>query len=173
MSAIGIENGTKFMIIGHNKPEWINAELGCMAAGGIPTGAYPDSLSEEIEYLIVYSEATIIVVRDQEQADKIQRVVESKEPLREEFAQPSEELAVPIICDIEFDHKKKELSVNVPNENLAVSNLPEDAIVETRFFEYHGESRDDLYMTKEKLLAVGDRLEKQIAADRATDSAFR
>lgn len=57
-------------------------------------------------------------------------VVEGKEPLTEELAQPSEELAVPIICDIEFDHKKKELSVNVPNENLAVSNLPEDAIVE-------------------------------------------
>ena len=52
-------------------------------------------------------------------------------------------------------------------------SCPVDAIVETRFFEYHGESRDDLYMTKEKLLAVGDRLEKQIAADRATDAAFR
>ncbi|MBA7542883.1 hypothetical protein ES705_35208 [subsurface metagenome] len=35
-------------------------------------------------------------------------VVEGKEPLTEELAQPSEELAVPIICDIEFDHKKKE-----------------------------------------------------------------
>ena len=52
-------------------------------------------------------------------------------------------------------------------------SCPVDAIVETRFFEYHGENRDDLYMTKEKLLAVGDRLEKQIAADRATDAAFR
>ena len=66
----------------------------------------------------------------EEQADKIQRVVEGKEPLTEELSQPSRELAAPIICDIEFDHKKKELSVNVPNENLAVSNLPEDAIVE-------------------------------------------
>ena len=52
-------------------------------------------------------------------------------------------------------------------------SCPVDAIVETRHFEYCGENRDDLYMTKEKLLAVGDRLEKQIAADRATDSAFR
>ena len=52
-------------------------------------------------------------------------------------------------------------------------SCPVDAIVETRFFEYCGENRDDLYMTKEKLLAVGDRLEKQIAADRATDSEFR
>jgi NADH-quinone oxidoreductase subunit I len=48
-----------------------------------------------------------------------------------------------------------------------------DAIVETRHYEYHGENRGDLYMTKEKLLAVGDRLEKQIAADRAEDARYR
>jgi len=52
-------------------------------------------------------------------------------------------------------------------------SCPVDAIVETRHFEYHGENRGDLYMTKEKLLAVGDRLEKQIAADRAADAPFR
>lgn len=52
-------------------------------------------------------------------------------------------------------------------------SCPVDAIVETRHYEYHGENRDDLYMTKEKLLAVGDRLEKQIAADRMEDARFR
>lgn len=52
-------------------------------------------------------------------------------------------------------------------------SCPVDAIVETRDFEYHGENRDDLYMTKEKLMAVGDRLEKQIAADRMEDARFR
>lgn len=50
---------------------------------------------------------------------------------------------------------------------------PVDAIVETREFEYHGEEKGDLYMTKDKLLAVGDRLEKQIAADRASDARYR
>jgi NADH-quinone oxidoreductase subunit I len=52
-------------------------------------------------------------------------------------------------------------------------SCPVDAIVETRVFEYHGEERGDLYMTKDKLLAVGDRLEKQIAADRAADARYR
>jgi len=50
---------------------------------------------------------------------------------------------------------------------------PVDAIVETRIYEYHGESRDDLLMTKEKLLAVGDKYEAQIAADRAEDAPYR
>lgn len=50
---------------------------------------------------------------------------------------------------------------------------PVDAIVETRIFEYHGEQRGDLIMTKEKLLAVGDKYEAQIAADRAEDARYR
>ncbi|MFA6445112.1 MAG: NADH-quinone oxidoreductase subunit NuoI [Sterolibacterium sp.] len=50
---------------------------------------------------------------------------------------------------------------------------PVDAIVMTRVFEYHGETRGDLYYTKQMLLAVGDRNETQIAADRAQDAPFR
>jgi len=50
---------------------------------------------------------------------------------------------------------------------------PVDAIVETRHFEYHFENRGDQIMTKDKLLATGDRFEIQIAADRAADAAYR
>ena len=52
-------------------------------------------------------------------------------------------------------------------------SCPVDSIVETRIFEYHGEERGDLLMTKEKLLAIGDRYEEQIARDRAAESAYR
>ncbi len=50
---------------------------------------------------------------------------------------------------------------------------PVDAIVETRIFEYHFEKRGENIMTKDKLLAIGDKLEKQIAADRMQDARFR
>ena len=52
-------------------------------------------------------------------------------------------------------------------------SCPVDSIVETRIFEYHGEQRGDLLMTKEKLLEVGDRVEKQLAVDRAYDACYR
>ncbi len=52
-------------------------------------------------------------------------------------------------------------------------SCPVDSIVETRVFEYHGETREDLYMTKEKLLAMGDLHEAQIAADRESDAKYR
>lgn len=50
---------------------------------------------------------------------------------------------------------------------------PVDSIVETRIFEYHFEKRGEQIMTKDKLLAIGDKYEAEIAADRATDAAFR
>ena len=52
-------------------------------------------------------------------------------------------------------------------------SCPVDSIVETRQFEYHGEKRGDLYYTKDMLLAVGDRYEREIAANRAADAKYR
>ena len=52
-------------------------------------------------------------------------------------------------------------------------SCPVDAIVETRIFEYHGEQRSDLIMTKEMLLEVGDQAEEQIAKDRAEEAPYR
>jgi long-chain acyl-CoA synthetase len=71
LRAMGFDPNDKVAIIGDNKPEWVIAEFGCMAAGGIPTGAYPDGLAEEMEHLISFSDARFLVVRDQEQVDKI------------------------------------------------------------------------------------------------------
>ena len=56
---------------------------------------------------------------------------------------------------------------------MCEESCPVDSIVETRVFDYHGEQRGDLLYTKEMLLAVGDKHEKQIAADRDLDKAFR
>ncbi|GGP25336.1 NADH-quinone oxidoreductase subunit I [Silvimonas amylolytica] len=50
---------------------------------------------------------------------------------------------------------------------------PVDAIVETHILEYHGEKRGDLYYTKPMLLAVGDKYETQIAANKAADARYR
>jgi NADH-quinone oxidoreductase subunit I len=50
---------------------------------------------------------------------------------------------------------------------------PVDAIVETSITDFHFEKRGEQIMTKEKLLAVGDKYETQIAADRAADARYR
>ncbi len=52
-------------------------------------------------------------------------------------------------------------------------SCPVDAIVETDFLEYHFESPQEAILTKEKLLAIGDRFETQIAENRKQDAAYR
>ncbi|MDX8407189.1 MAG: NADH-quinone oxidoreductase subunit NuoI [Mariprofundaceae bacterium] len=55
---------------------------------------------------------------------------------------------------------------------LCQEACPVDAIVETQEFEYATETREALYYTKDMLLAVGDRYEKQIAANLAADARY-
>src|SRR3989338_7895985 len=50
---------------------------------------------------------------------------------------------------------------------------PVDAIVETRIMHYHFEHRGEQIMTKEKLLAIGDRYEPMIAQDKAADAKYK
>jgi NADH-quinone oxidoreductase subunit I len=52
-------------------------------------------------------------------------------------------------------------------------SCPVDSIVETHILEFHGEKRGDLYFTKEMLLAVGDRYESVIAANKQSDAKYR
>ena len=50
---------------------------------------------------------------------------------------------------------------------------PVDAIVETRIFEYHMEEPGQNIMTKDKLMAIGDKNEAMIAADKAADARYK
>ena len=52
-------------------------------------------------------------------------------------------------------------------------SCPVDSIVETGVYEYHFEERGENIMTKEKLLAIGDKYEADIAAARAADAPYR
>src|SRR6201995_5957226 len=52
-------------------------------------------------------------------------------------------------------------------------SCPVDSIVETQTLEYHGEKRGDLYFTKDMLLAIGDRYEKEISAAKEADAKYR
>jgi NADH-quinone oxidoreductase subunit I len=52
-------------------------------------------------------------------------------------------------------------------------SCPVDSIVETHILEYHFENRGENIMTKDKLLAVGDRYEAMIDADKAADAKYR
>jgi len=52
-------------------------------------------------------------------------------------------------------------------------SCPVDSIVETHIHEYHMTARGQNIVNKAQLLAIGDRLEAEIAARRAADAPYR
>jgi len=52
-------------------------------------------------------------------------------------------------------------------------SCPVDSIVLTDILEYHFENREESILTKDKLLAIGDRFESEIAENRNKDAAYR
>ena len=59
------------------------------------------------------------------------------------------------------------------NCGLCEESCPVDSIVVTPIHHYHISERGQNIMTKEKLLAIGDLMEKQLAADRLADEKYR
>jgi NADH-quinone oxidoreductase subunit I len=52
-------------------------------------------------------------------------------------------------------------------------SCPVDSIVETHIYEYHFEKRGENIVSKQQLLAIGDRFEAEIAERRAADAPYR
>lgn len=59
------------------------------------------------------------------------------------------------------------------NCGLCEESCPVDSIVVTPIHHYHISERGQNIMTKEKLLAVGDLMEKKLASDREADKDYR
>lgn len=59
------------------------------------------------------------------------------------------------------------------NCGLCEESCPVDSIVVTPIHHYHITERGQNIMTKEKLLAIGDRMEERLASDRAVDEKYR
>ncbi len=71
LSALGLKKGQVLAILGHNAPEWVEAELAAQTLGAFPMGIYADAMPEEVGYFLEFTGARGIVVSDEEQLDKV------------------------------------------------------------------------------------------------------
>jgi long-chain acyl-CoA synthetase len=69
--ASGIEKGDRVAIHSENRPEWLYTDIGSLAVGGVVMGLYPTNPTPEVEYLLNDSGSRILIVEDEEQADKV------------------------------------------------------------------------------------------------------
>jgi long-chain acyl-CoA synthetase len=68
---LGFQQKDAVGIIGPNREAWVLADLGAMCAGGMPAGIYPTATLEQVEYILNHANASIAVVVDRVQAEKV------------------------------------------------------------------------------------------------------
>jgi long-chain acyl-CoA synthetase len=69
--ALGFEPGDKVAVLGDNCPEWLYADLATQSLSGISVGIYPTDVAAQVNYILKNSDAKYVVVKDQEQVDKV------------------------------------------------------------------------------------------------------
>jgi len=67
----GFRKGDKVCILGDNEVETYMAVYGVYGLGGVILGCWVDALPNEVVYYLTDSEARFVIVRDQEQVDKM------------------------------------------------------------------------------------------------------
>ena len=68
--ALGLEPGDRVAIHSENRPEWLFADIGAVAARAVTLGVYPTNPAAEVRYLLEDSGARVLIAEDQEQVDK-------------------------------------------------------------------------------------------------------
>lgn len=76
LKALGFESGDKVSILGDNCCEWLYADVAAQSLHGIAVGIYPTDVASQVKYILKNSDSRFVVVRDQEQVDKVLHVKE-------------------------------------------------------------------------------------------------
>ncbi|MCP4680899.1 MAG: long-chain fatty acid--CoA ligase [Desulfobacterales bacterium] len=77
LSGLGLGDNDQASILGENCPEWLFSDIAIQALGGISVGIYPSNSQEQVKYILDHSKSKIVIVKDQEQADKVLSVKDS------------------------------------------------------------------------------------------------
>ena len=71
LQELGIKEQEVIALLGDNRPEWVWGEVAAHSLRCYSMGIYQDSLHEETEYLLNFSEASVVIAEDEEQCDKL------------------------------------------------------------------------------------------------------
>ncbi len=70
LMALGLERGQVVSVLSEDRLEWLYADLGIVAAGGISNGIYTTDSAEQLAYLVQDSASAFLMVENDEQLDK-------------------------------------------------------------------------------------------------------
>ncbi len=72
--ALGVQPGDRVCVLSDTRPEWVHAEFGISAAGGVVVPIYPSSPPEECEWVISDSGAVAVICENAAQLAKVGQI---------------------------------------------------------------------------------------------------
>ena len=82
MAALGLSTGDFITILSQNCYQWVEANVAAIAAGAIPAGIYPTCSESQCQYIINHCKASVVVLEDQKQLEKILSIREQLPSLK-------------------------------------------------------------------------------------------
>ena len=76
LSSVDIKKGDKVALISPNRYEWAFADFAIISLGAITVPIYPSLMPEQVQYILVDSEAKVVLCSDKDQYDKVVQVRE-------------------------------------------------------------------------------------------------
>ena len=68
---LGVELGDRVVVLSTTRAEWVEADVGILMAGAVTVPIYPSNTPEQCEYIITDSGATVVIVEDPHQLEKL------------------------------------------------------------------------------------------------------
>src|SRR5262245_30044686 len=72
---LGVARGDRVAIIGENRPRLYWSICAAQMLGAVPVPVYQDAVAQEMAFVLQHAEATVAVVENQEQVDKVLEIL--------------------------------------------------------------------------------------------------
>jgi long-chain acyl-CoA synthetase len=71
LRALGLTGGDRVCVLSNTRPEWVEADVGILMAGGVTVPIYQSNTPKECEYIIHDCRAKVVIVEDADQLAKL------------------------------------------------------------------------------------------------------
>jgi long-chain acyl-CoA synthetase len=124
LKAQGVTIGTPVAIISNTRYEWILADLAVQSLGGITVSIYQSLPAVEAGFILHDSGAKIIFIENEEQAQKIQWLLENSCPIPAREDEPESQCAISITHCIAFESVDSHIKHTTLHSIIEDTRLP-------------------------------------------------
>jgi long-chain acyl-CoA synthetase len=118
--ALGVESESNVAILGFNRPEWSITILAAMMVNAAGAGIYTTNSPEEVQYIINHAACRVIILENEEQWAKINKVREALPTLTNVVMMRGAEIDDPLVMNWEtFMSRGDDTEETILNERIA------------------------------------------------------